>query len=581
MPKTQADEIGNLQAQVAELLADEVLDSAALLGTVMLSRSAKLRARLPQVGVGSHLESVLLFADVLKRQGENKRAIEFYNQALTLRENLRGCPSTPASSLLSETSKRSVAALPASLAGSKENDFSRSQRGLDLDMLEAHIRFSIARCLSALDMSQAAIRMLESIDAKHRTASMLLWMGKLYESSGMDRPTVSSYREALRSQPYALRAATSLLRLGVNANDVWQVCQGQVAAADQAWLHRFVDAHGLMSLNQYGPALQQFHKLSQEVPNNSHVLTNMAYINLQTDDLDDALTHFRSARRADPTSMENMDVYARAIYEVGDETRLNSLTRELMDIDEKHPAPWLAVALFCDTKGDSMSALKFLGKALELDHHHVASYQFKGLLHLRMSQPELGVSAFYKSYSIRRDYFAYQGLVHAYMSIPKLSDALRTAKEALQLMPKNPRAIVLVGRVLAQTSGDGPKKAKKAYLKALKLDPKCHEAAIALADLNIEEEKHNFMSELKPAVEILQEALRHSRREELHVKLGDVFVMNGRYPQALHHYNAALSLNSNCYSAKEGLERIESEMPPRDEWDQSFGPEYAMGDQVL
>mmetsp|Transcript_16300 Transcript_16300/g.31623 ORF Transcript_16300/g.31623 Transcript_16300/m.31623 type:complete len:578 (+) Transcript_16300:558-2291(+) len=560
MSKPHVDEISHLQTQVANLAAADVFDDAELLGTMMLSKSSKNSSRLPQVGMGSHLESLLIFADLLKRQREFKRAIDFYKQAATVHYNLNVKVIDVNTPLLAETSRQSVVSAS---CGSKENERRNSQT-IDLEVLSAQIRFAIARCMWELKHKQGALKMLESISSKHRSAPILLWMGKIYEACGMDRPTVGALRDALRSQPYALSAIITLLRLGVNSNDVWQLCQTNTLHTDQGWLHRFIEAHGLKSLNQHRPALQNFQKLGQELPNNRHILANMADLNMQTNDPNAALALFRIARHADPTSLDQMDVYATIIHELGDAALLNRLTRELMDIDEAQPEPWLAVAMFCDLKGDAMSALKFVGKALELNPQHVCSYHFKGALQLRMNQPELSVSAYYKAYSIRRDFAAYRGLVNAYLAIPRVSDALRTAKEALQLMPKDPRAVLLVGRVLAQTPGDGRKKASKAYLKALKLDPHCHEAATALADLYIDEHHMTDNADLTPAIEVLKEALQHCPRDSLHVKLGDVYVVHGNLSSAWTEYNAALSMNSENVLAREGIDRLERLMPSQD-----------------
>jgi hypothetical protein len=48
------------------------------------------------------------------------------------------------------------------------------------------------------------------------------------------------------------------------------------------------------------------------------------------------------------------------------------------------------------------------------------------------------------------------------VTVPKRKEAMCTAKQALQLMPRSASAITLVGRVLAQ-SPDGYEKAKVLY----------------------------------------------------------------------------------------------------------------------
>jgi anaphase-promoting complex subunit 7 len=54
-------------------------------------------------------------------------------------------------------------------------------------------------------------------------------------------------------------------------------------------------------------------------------------------------------------------------------------------------------------------------------------------------------------------YLSLAGLVDAYLAVPKYKEALCTAKQALQLMPRSAYAITLVGRVLAKAP-DGHEK---------------------------------------------------------------------------------------------------------------------------
>mmetsp|Transcript_13774 Transcript_13774/g.24481 ORF Transcript_13774/g.24481 Transcript_13774/m.24481 type:complete len:584 (+) Transcript_13774:409-2160(+) len=553
------EQICNLQKQVRDFTKDEVYDSAELLGSFLVNLSGKVassteQGKLPIIGDGSHIECLIVYADALKGKGETQRAIEYYKQALSHRKSLRINPGsskfTPRSSSNEGKSRETM----------DNEDEVQGASAADFGHLEAEIKFSIARCQAKLKQKQAALKTLESINSRYRSSSMLYWMGKLYQKCGMERPAVNGYREQLRSSPYALSTILSLLRLGAGASEIAHICASQLLENDVGWVANFVEAHGYYSLSQHGAALNSFAKLNKKFPNHVHVLTSMGELNIEMNDKNAAVLLFQKARAADMKSLDGMDSYASLIRQQQDLGRLNSITRELVDIDETRPEPWIAVALFYELRGDTMSALQFVCKALELDPYHVPAYHFKGALQLRMNQPELSVSAYYKAYSIRRDFSAYKGLVNAYLAIPKVSEALRTAKEALQLMPKDARAILLVGRVLAQTPGDGRKKASKAYAKALKLDPMCYEAALAFADLYLLQHQASPNSDLQPAIQVLSHTLQHQSKDFLHSKLGELFTAAADYGSALTEFHNALSINPEFQLAKMGIERLEKLM---------------------
>lgn len=82
-------------------------------------------------------------------------------------------------------------------------------------------------------------------------------------------------------------------------------------------------------------------------------------------------------------------------------------------------------------------------------------------------------------------------------------------------MPKNAKSITLVGRVLAHLP-EGRDKAKRAFQKALALDPLTIDACCALADLHIAQ------GEFEACVVLIRGSLDHAGHDFLWVKLGEV-----------------------------------------------------------
>jgi len=571
-----AVQVAHLQAKVRSFAEDEVFEAAETLGSLMVSLSAA-GSQLPLAGPGSHLKSLVVFADALKGKGETRRAIDFYHRALVRRKNIKAnIVSVAVSSLVDTDNGKSWNSYnPAGNVSAQqqqrqrqapsvliphnptdENERTKQKMEIDLDAIESSIRFSIARCHSTLKEQQEAIKMLESIPVRNRTASMKLWLGQLYEKNGMDRPTLNAYKEGLEDSPYCLPAISSLLHLGLSADEIMALATPKIRPCDIQWLRTYVEAHAHFSCNQFKPALAAFSKLSKAIPNNKHVLVNMARLQAEIMDDNASMSLFQKARAADPKSMEGMDDFAMLCRHPDDLPWLNSLARDLIEIDLNRAEPWIAEARYCELRGDIMTALNFAQKAMCLDRKCAHAHLIQGRVHVRLNCLSPGVNSFYRAYSVRRSFSAYQGLVDTYLAIPKISEALRTAKEALQLMPKDPRAVLLVGRVLSRTTGDGKKKASKAYVKALKLDPRCHDAAIALADLYLVQHKSQ-MSDLQPAIDILSQTIQHDEQDYLHVKLGELYTAAKDYGAAMTHFHNALSITPDLNIARIGMERLE------------------------
>lgn len=120
-------------------------------------------------------------------------------------------------------------------------------------------------------------------------------------------------------------------------------------------------------------------------------------------------------------------------------------------------------------------------------------------------------------------------------------------------MPKNAKAITLVGRVLAHLP-EGRDKAKRAFQRALSIDPLTMDAILALADLYI------ASGEYDRCIDLLRQSLENSSHDFLHTKLGEVYTLNEEYAEALACFHTAISSNPTSVAAANGLERLEKLM---------------------
>jgi anaphase-promoting complex subunit 7 len=270
-----------------------------------------------------------------------------------------------------------------------------------------------------------------------------------------------------------------------------------------------------------------------------------------------------------------MDEYAMLLKLKSDYSKLNKLVHDLLNIDPARPEVFVALSVLWERK-DEKRALSYAEQSIRIDERHIPGYIMKGNLLLTMKRAEAAVSAFRGAQELRPDIRTYQGLVHTYLALSKIKEALYASREAMKAMPQSAKALKLVGDVHASNSG-GREKAKKFYESALRLEPGYLGAALALAELHVIEGRNG------DAVSLLERYLKDWADDSLHVKLAQVFAATNMLSEALSHYQAALRLNPQNEAAKRGLERLEKQMkgvdPDAPEEDEDNDVEDGDGDQ--
>lgn len=548
--------------QIATLLEHGLYNSAQMLGCFLVSSPAANAESAPHLKT----ESLVLLGDSFFREKEYRRAIHTYKQALQYYKMIP--KQNMASSRSSLTSNRSSS--PNSCNGSVIN--------------ENEVKFKIASCHCFLNENKAALVEMEGIPNKARNLPMNLLLGKLYRISRHIRAAVAIYKECIRHCPYVLEAITALAELGSTAKDIISLFPQTPNRSGRApfdhtdssrWLQRYVEAQCCMASNDYKGGLELFADLLQRFPNNTHLLLEMAKVEAIIGKNEEAIMNFEKARSIDPYIITYMDEYAMLLKLKSDYPKLNKLVHDLLNIDPARPEVFVALSVLWERK-DEKKALQYAEQSIRIDERHIPGYIMKGNLLLTMKRAEAAVSAFRAAQELRPDIRSYQGLVHTYLALSKIKEALYASREAMKAMPQSAKALKLVGDVHASNSS-GREKAKKFYESALRLEPGYLGAALALAELHVIEGRNG------DAVSLLERYLKDWADDSLHVKLAQVFGATNMLQEALSHYQAALRLNPQNDAAKRGLERLEKQMkgvdPDAPEEDEDNDVEDADGDQ--
>lgn len=544
------------------LLDHGLYSSAQLLGQFLVSSSSASS----ETNSNAKAETLLLLGDALSRQREYRRAIHTYKQAL---QHHKISPKQSASTLRSSLSTPNRSSSPSLLNISTFN--------------ENEVKFKIASCHAALNENKVALLEIEGIPSKARTLPMHLMMGKLYRNTRHTRAAIACYKESLRHCPYVLEAITALAELGASAKEIItllpQTPSRSGRPADHLescrWLQRYTEAQCCISSNDYKGGLEVFTDILQRLPNNVHILLEIAKVEAIIGKNDEALLNFEKARSLDPYVVTYMDEYAMLLKNKSEYPKLNKLVHDLLNIDPTRPEVFVALSVLWERK-DERGALSYAEKSIQIDERHVAGYIMKGNLLLSLNRPDAAAAAFRNAQELKPDLRSYIGLVQSYLAISKVKEALYIAREAMKTMPQSAKALKLVGDVHAKSSS-GREKAKKFYESALRLEPGYLGAALALAELHVVEGRNG------DAVSLLERYLKDWADDSLHVKLAQVFAATNMLQEALSHYQAALRIDPQSEAAKKGLERLEKQMkgvdPDAPEEDEDNEVDDVEGDQ--
>ncbi|KAL1548490.1 Anaphase-promoting complex subunit 7 [Salvia divinorum] len=529
--------------QLHTLLDHGLFSSAQIMGCFAVS-STSIH---PETSPHLKAESLVLFGDSLFRGKEFRRATQVYKQALHYHKIL------PKHSANTTPTTRST--LSASNRSSSPNSCNTSA------INENEVKFKIATCHSSLGDNRAALAEMEGIPSKSRNLEMSLMMANLYRNSRHTRAAIGCFKECLRNCPYIFDAIIALAELGVSAKDIISLFPQTPSRSGRPpfdhfdssrWLPRYVEAQCCIASNDYKGGLDLFAELLQRFPNNIHILLEMAKVKAVIGKNDEAILDFENVLSIDPYIMTYMDEYAMLLKLKSDNSKLNKLVHDLLNIDPTKPEALVALAVLWEKK-DERGALTYAEKSIRIDERHVAGYIMKGNLFLSLNRPEAAVIAFRGAQELRPDLRSYQGLVRSYLAVSKVKEALFAAREAMKAMPQSGKVLKLVGDVHA-SHVTGREKAKKFYESALRLEPGFLGAALALAELHVVEGRNG------DAVSLLQRYLKDWADDCLHVKLAQVFAATNMLQDALSHYQAALRINPQNEAAKKGLERLEKQM---------------------
>ena len=443
------------------------------------------------------------------------------------------------------------------------------------------MRLHAARSLCALqetEATEAALKHLTLVPASERVLEHKLLLAYIHRLMQNDRVAVTYYKDVLKEYPWAIEAAVALGELGVKTVDVRHALRKattveEAESEEFAVLETYTSVLGALEVDDIASARSSLSHMASAFPNDSYMMCASARADAYGGrDVDSALRQFASVRARDPYFTEDMDYYAKLLYEALEGEKLRELSASMMELTPESHQTWTCAAYYSDysisrkvieegkfprsgsTKAESIIAAE---KAVRLSggRSHMALITL-GSMCLKNKRYQEGIAAFNQSNAIKLSMHAFKGLVHAYLATGSGTSAMMYAKQAIKRAPQDGMAWSLVGDVHAKKTGD-TESAIKAYEQALAYNPRLLRAVKAIAALNVK------IGKIHVARAVLQRQLddyQPTHPDELvslYCRLAQVLMLSRQPTESVKYYQRALAVNPDCTVAAKALDKFE------------------------
>ncbi|KAG0416350.1 hypothetical protein HPB47_006485 [Ixodes persulcatus] len=422
---------------------------------------------------------------------------------------------------------------------------------------ENDIKFQIYTCHVNMKQQSQAITALESIPGKQRSARVNMALGQLYQQNGNERSAITCYREVLKECPLALEAAKGLLELGVKPVEVAALVLhptgGSSLPPNMEWLGQWIKANAHFHAREYASSITNFKQLEArpQLSDNVDILVSLGEAYYHMGDFVNAGVTLERVHSLDPYQVRGMDIYAALLAKDKKVKELETLSTQLMSVNDKTPEPWIVMAYLCYVTKKGTRAIYFSQKACMLNPRHVEALLLKGFILLELRKQHEAIAHFGEVFKVAPyRHEAYKGMVDCYLALLRNNEAAAIASNGCKQLGHNPRSLTLYASVLMKNPVT-VEKAKLCLEKALKLDSNHLPAVYLLAEIYDQERAY-----LK-GIELLQKHLEVQSTCRLHQMLGDFFARTSEHEKALHHFGIALNLDPSNASARKGTRRVE------------------------
>ncbi|KAJ3306747.1 anaphase-promoting complex subunit cdc27 [Kappamyces sp. JEL0829] len=323
-----------------------------------------------------------------------------------------------------------------------------------------------------------------------------------------------SQSQQLSSQNCTIGEFVSVMQKIINAYVSLAMCRGKPT----------LDLIGIIPLKQYETSL---------------VLTLAAKAHFELHQYQQSADLFKQIRqvRLDPYRMEGMDYYGTCLWHLNRKVELNSLGKELEEIDKQSPQTWYAsggadsrcvVGNYYSLMQEHDSAIQAFRKAVQIDPLFTYAHTLMGHEYLSNEDLEAAAKSFKAAVqSHHRHYNAIFGLGLVERKQEKYNLAEYYFRKALEITPNNPILLDSLASVI-QKDESRLEDALDIYDRVIQLAPEQRIYSLHRAQLLFS------MQQYRMVIQILENEVRNSKPESsVYFLLGKTYAMTGEIQQAI------------------------------------------------
>ncbi|KAH9510557.1 Anaphase-promoting complex subunit 23 [Dermatophagoides farinae] len=219
------------------------------------------------------------------------------------------------------------------------------------------------------------------------------------------------------------------------------------------WIKYFFLAAVYLEIKSYEESLYIYQDLLKTFEDNAYIRTQMAIVNNNLKNFDEAIKLFAIVRSSEPYKLDAMDIYSNLLYCKESRTELSSLAHILNKIDPYRVETCVCIANFYSLRRQHAKSAVYFSRALRLNPKYLSAWTLMGHEYIELKNINAAILAYRSAIKCNeQDYRAWYGLGEAYEFFKMPTYSLYYYSKVLFLKPNDTRFIWALGETYEKMS---------------------------------------------------------------------------------------------------------------------------------